>query len=156
MTTLEEVFIAANKMHEDKDAPKTEEQKLEEQNLDGDGEGEGFQQLKSVSSHKQSVKSLNRLSGDTAGDGGEFDLDAAPTTENLVGNGTVMDNVKALLAKRLYIYKRDRSGLCCELFAPIILVLFGCILLQIPFLFDTPPFLLTTSPWPEQRSLFNE
>ena len=40
-----------------------------------------------------------------------------------------MDNITALIAKRFHIYKRDKKGICCEVFVPAIMVLFGCALL---------------------------
>lgn len=62
----------------------------------------------------------------------------------------------ALIIKRFNIYKRDKCGLCCELIAPIVLVLVGLGLLQIPFLKDSPAFTLDTSAYPgPQRMLFN-
>lgn len=64
--------------------------------------------------------------------------------------------MSALFTKRFHIYKRDKTGLCCEVLTPLILVIFGCALLQIPFLFPTPPFEVTTSAYPApQRALFN-
>ena len=50
-------------------------------------------------------------------------------TENLVGNGSVLENMTALLTKRFHIYKRDKAGLLCEVFVPLALVLLGCGLL---------------------------
>lgn len=66
-----------------------------------------------------------------------LDLRESPT-ENLVGNGSVCSSIKALLSKRFYIYKRDCTGLICELIVPIILVFIGLQLLQITYLKNSP------------------
>ena len=66
-----------------------------------------------------------------------LDLSESPT-ENLVGNGSVCESIKALLSKRFYIYKRDCTGLICELIVPIILVFIGLQLLQITYLKNSP------------------
>lgn len=76
--------------------------------------------------------------------------------ENLVGKGSVFGNISALLAKRFHIYKRDRGGLCCEVFVPIILVIFGLGLTKIDFLKTSPTTLLEPSAYPlKQRLLMN-
>lgn len=78
------------------------------------------------------------------------------SSENLVGNGTLTGSIIALLTKRFHIYKRDKCGLCCEIVVPVVLVLVGLSLLQIPFLKDSPAFTLDTSAYPSpQRLLFN-
>lgn len=51
------------------------------------------------------------------------------SSENLVGSGTLMESIGALLRKRFNIYKRDKCGLVCEVLVPVILVLFGMSLL---------------------------
>lgn len=53
------------------------------------------------------------------------------SSENLIGNGSACDTAKALLIKRLNIYKRDRCGLVCEVFVPVIVFIFGMLLLKI-------------------------
>ena len=78
------------------------------------------------------------------------------SSENLVGKGTLGQSIKALIIKRFNIYKRDKCGLCCELIVPVILVLLGLGLLQIPFLKNSEEFTLDTSAYPSpQRMLFN-
>jgi len=90
-------------------------------------------------------------------DGFEMGTDqAAMSSENLVGKGTLWQSIRALIVKRFHIYKRDKCGLCCELIVPVILVLFGLGLLQIPFLKNSEEFTLDTSAYPSpQRMLFN-
>ena len=46
-------------------------------------------------------------------------------TENLVGSGTLCSNIGALIIKRLHLYRRDITGLICEVILPIILVAVG-------------------------------
>ena len=53
-----------------------------------------------------------------------LDLNDSPT-ENLVGKGSICGSIGALLLKRFNIYKRDCTGLICELIVPIILVFIG-------------------------------
>ena len=66
-----------------------------------------------------------------------LDLSDSPT-DNLVGNGRVKASIGALLLKRFNIYKRDCTGLVCELIVPIILVFLGLQLLQITYLKNSP------------------
>ena len=49
----------------------------------------------------------------------------AEETENLVGSGTLCSNIGALIIKRLHLYRRDVTGLICEVVLPIILVAVG-------------------------------
>lgn len=49
----------------------------------------------------------------------------------MVGYSTVGSTVSALLVKRWNIYKRDRTGLCCEVLVPVIMVIFGSMLTKI-------------------------
>lgn len=98
--------------------------------------------------------------GDQPDNSPKFDADKIvledAEQENLVGKGTVLGNVSALLAKRFHIYKRDRGGLCCEVFVPIILVIFGLGLTKIDFLKTSPTTLLQPSAYPlKQRLLMN-
>ena len=51
--------------------------------------------------------------------------------ENLVAQGSVMNNIKALLIKRMHIYKRDKIGLVCEIIVPVLLVILGLILSKV-------------------------
>jgi len=44
---------------------------------------------------------------------------------------SMADNISALCAKRYHIYKRDKTGLCCEVLVPAIMVLLGCGLTKI-------------------------
>ena len=47
------------------------------------------------------------------------------SSQNLVGNGSLCESIKALIVKRFNIYKRDKCGLVCEIIVPVILVLMG-------------------------------
>ena len=79
------------------------------------------------------------------------------TSQNLVGNGSLCESIKALIVKRFNIYKRDKCGLVCEIVVPIILVLLGLGLLQIPWIVDSDAFYLTTDAYPgPQRIVMNE
>jgi hypothetical protein len=46
-----------------------------------------------------------------------------------VGKGSFCNSVYALLAKRFHLYKRDKSGICCEVLVPALMTLFGLSLL---------------------------
>ena len=60
------------------------------------------------------------------------------------------------MTKRIIIYKRDKSGIICELVMPILLMLGGLILLQMPYLSDSPPKPFDSNGYPgPQRLLFN-
>lgn len=52
------------------------------------------------------------------------------SAENLIGQGSAWETTKALLKKRFHIYKRDRAGLCCEVFVPVLVFIFGMLLLK--------------------------
>jgi hypothetical protein len=55
------------------------------------------------------------------------------TPARLVGNSTFSNNIVALLTKRINIYKRDKSGIMCEVFLPWIVVLLGCLVTLLVF-----------------------
>ena len=74
-----------------------------------------------------------------------------------MAQGSIMDNVTAVLTKRAHIYKRDRTGLVCEVVIPIILVLIGLSLTKIDFLKASDAKPLVPSAFPlKQRILMNE
>jgi hypothetical protein len=50
-----------------------------------------------------------------------------------VGNSTLTSTVKALLIKRFHLYKRDKTGICCEVVVPFMCVIIGCIFNGIDF-----------------------
>lgn len=78
------------------------------------------------------------------------------SSENLVGNGSLCQSIKALLSKRFNLYKRDKCGLVCELVVPVILVLVGLIVVQLNPLNNPVAFTLDTSAYPgPQRLLYN-
>ena len=84
-------------------------------------------------------------------------VENAAQSENLVGQGKLIDSVAALLVKRFNIYKRDKCGLVCEILVPVILCLMGLGLLQIGFLSNSEAFYLNTEAYPgPQRLLFNQ
>ena len=126
MTTLEEVFLKVNGELEEDDQEPTKEDRG---SLQRNSEEEGVL----ISDERKTNENI-------AGQG--------LSSENLVGHGTLWQSVKALIIKRFNIYKRDKCGLCCELIVPVILVLFGLGLLQIPFLKDSASFTLDTSAYP--------
>ena len=57
-------------------------------------------------------------------------------------------SLKALLIKRLNIYKRDRVGLCCEIIVPFIMVLIGCFLTKISFVNLSKPLNVNANSYP--------
>ena len=61
-----------------------------------------------------------------------------------------MDNITAVLTKRAHIYKRDKTGLICEVIVPIILVLIGLSLTKISFLKPSNTKPLIPSAYPLQ------
>ena len=76
---------------------------------------------------------------------------------SLITESGVCENVGALKLKRYQIYKRDRTGLCCEVFCPVILVIIGCCLTKIQYLHNTEPIALAPDAWPyQQRMLMND
>jgi len=143
MTTLEEVFLKANGDLDEPDSKPDAKDRSSTLNGGSDDEGAGKLRI------SEELKASDSVTNADQGNG--------LSSENLVGKGTLGQSIWALIIKRLNIYKRDRCGLCCELIVPVILVLLGLGLLQIPFLKDSPEFTLDTSVYPSpQRMLFNE
>jgi hypothetical protein len=54
-------------------------------------------------------------------------------TQRFLNESTMCENIKALLLKRFHIYKRDRSGLACEVIVPFVMVIIGSALTKINF-----------------------
>ena len=77
--------------------------------------------------------------------------------ENLVNQGSIMETISALFAKRAHIYKRDKSGLVCEIVVPIVLVILGLAETKLTILSNSPVMALVPSAFPlKQRILLNE
>ena len=137
MTTLEEVFIKVNEEVEGKDGkPDVKEigsdSFFAQENRDHRGSSINRRE-KQARDQIEEEKKDNEF--------GEESLTASKmsnqdSSENLVGKGSLCASITALLVKRFNLYKRDRCGLCCELIAPVILVLLGLALLQIDWLKD--------------------
>lgn len=67
------------------------------------------------------------------------------------------DNITAVITKRMHIYKRDKTGLICEIIIPIILVIFGLLLTKINILSDSPGVPIEPTAYPaKQRILLND
>ena len=74
-----------------------------------------------------------------------------------MAQGSIMDNITAVMTKRAHIYKRDRRGLICEVIVPVILVLIGLGLTKISFLKPSNSRPLVPSAYPlQQRILMNQ
>lgn len=70
-------------------------------------------------------------------------------TENLVGDGTLIGNIGALITKRFHLYKRDIIGLICEIIVPVILVIIGLIItLGMDYIKISDPRILDPSNYP--------
>ena len=79
------------------------------------------------------------------------------TPARLVGNNTVGENIIALLTKRMQIYKRDKTGLICEVCLPWIVVLLGCLITLLVFNKPQSSFALVPSVYPNpQRIMLNQ
>ena len=77
--------------------------------------------------------------------------------ENLVNQGSIMETISALFAKRAHIYKRHKSGLVCEIVVPIVLVILGLAETKLTILSNSPVMPLVPSAFPlKQRILLNE
>jgi len=73
-----------------------------------------------------------------------------------MNESSTWDNIKALLQKRFHIYKRDRSGLACEVLVPFLMVVVGCALTKITFNKGSFQRLLAPELYPvPQRILMN-
>ena len=77
-----------------------------------------------------------------------------PKSENLIGNGSFGNSLKALLKKRWTVKIRDPCGIVCEIAVPILLVLFGSLLLLIPVYKDSPSYLLDATAYPSPHKIF--
>jgi hypothetical protein len=64
--------------------------------------------------------------------------------------------VQGLLGKRWNIYKRDRTGLCCEVLVPLVMVIFGCLLTKIDIVKHSFATVVTPQLYPApQRLIMN-
>ena len=64
--------------------------------------------------------------------------------------------MKALLIKRYHLYKRDRTGICCEVVVPFICVIIGCLLAKVNFNQVSYTIAVEPSLYPEpQRIVLN-
>lgn len=61
--------------------------------------------------------------------------------------------MKALLIKRYHLYKRDRTGLCCEVAVPFLCVLIGCLFNKIDFSQKSYTLLVEPSMYPTPQRL---
>ena len=157
MTTLEEVFLKSNEMHREEDDAVAGTERIDQ--LLGEPQRQ---------SERKRDSSINkRDSPDATGDNmaveaGKSAFDPNKDSEyveeeNLVAKGSLSDNITAVLAKRMHIYKRDKSGLVCEIIVPIILVIFGLALTKLNFLSDSVAIPLVPTAYPSpQRILMNE
>ena len=144
MTTLEEVFLRANEDHREGTA--------------AGGESERMDELLKPDQIKGRDSSINRREKLYDDDNKEkFQPEAEyKEEENLVAQGSIMDNITAVMTKRAHIYKRDRRGLICEVIVPVILVLIGLGLTKISFLKPSNSRPLVPSAYPlQQRILMN-
>lgn len=90
------------------------------------------------------------------GSDGDLESKNEDSPERLVGNSSTTETVKALLIKRYHLYKRDRTGLCCEVAVPFICVIIGCLFNQIDFSQQSIDVMVTPSLFPTpQRITFN-
>lgn len=53
------------------------------------------------------------------------DVKDQASLERLIHSSGFFSNLGALLTKRFHIYKRDRTGIICEVLVPCFMVLFG-------------------------------
>jgi len=133
MTTLEEVFLKANGI--------SYEEKIDMKRRTSSINDEGKLPL------KDSFE--------------EFDPNADPSKipglkesnpiqdHNLVGSDSkICTSIGALIAKRFYLYKRDKCGLICEILVPVLLAILGLSLLKVGWLEDSPAFTLGTDAFP--------
>lgn len=142
MTTLEEVFLKAN--------------------------GISYEEKQDM---QRRTSSINDDSNSALKDSmGEFDPDydqskvpglrkSNPIQDhNLVGSGSsICSSIGALVAKRFFLYKRDKCGLVCEILVPVLLAILGLSLLKVGWLEDSPAFTLGTDAFPgPQRAVFNQ
>ena len=173
MTTLEEVFIKANgedKPEEnepvkEKDVDDVDMADAQDKLLEGDANrehrGSSINREDQPMSGQLLTQSKKSSKRDDEFDGGSVDTPSTAQNEmssqNLVGNGSLCESIKALIVKRFNIYKRDKCGLVCEIIVPVILVLMGLGLLQIPWITDSDSFYLTTDAYPgPQNIVMNE
>jgi ATP-binding cassette subfamily A (ABC1) protein 3 len=71
----------------------------------------------------------------------------------LVGNSGLLENMKALMIKRVNIYKRDRSGLACEVIVPFLCVIVGCLISFVDLNPGSPNLTITPNLYPSQQRI---
>ena len=108
---------------------------------------------KSVDSINEGLMNPSGMIGHQSED---LEIKNEDSPERLVGNSSTTETVKALLIKRYHLYKRDRTGLCCEVAVPFICVIIGCLINQIDFSQKSNDVMVTPSLYPTpQRITFN-
>lgn len=152
MTTLEEVFL---KVNEDVEKKEKEGEDGKELGSDEFFDQEGRDHRGSSINRNEKPEKLIEEEP-VFSDGSLRATELESSSENLVGNGSLCQSIKALLSKRFNLYKRDKCGLVCELVVPVILVLIGLIVVQLNPLNNPVAFTLDTSAYPgPQRLLYN-
>jgi hypothetical protein len=139
ITTLEEVFLKINQEFNINIGSAAVEDRIKDQtgqDLDDANALRASEDNKVVDAVagetlKESRESINDIASPKAGK--DLELSSNDSPERLVGNSTLTETVKALLIKRFHLYKRDRTGLCCEVAVPFLCVLIGCLFNQIDF-----------------------
>ena len=100
-----------------------------------------------------STSSLSRFSTLYAAD----QVKEEASLERLIHTSGFKNNVGALLTKRFHIYKRDRTGLICEILVPSMMVLVGSASTLLNWFTSSPYRTLTTDLYPSpQRIVMNE
>ena len=152
MTTLEEVFIKANEAHREEDGSVVS------------NENDRMERLLNNNANKERRESSINRRPDSPNQQTSADSTFKPVPEdeyieeeNLVAQGSIMDNIIAVITKRMHIYKRDKTGLVCEIIVPVILVILGLSLTKLSLLNNSPVVPLVPTAFPlKQRILLNK
>jgi hypothetical protein len=71
----------------------------------------------------------------------------------LIGHATFSSTVTALLIKRFHLYKRDKTGICCEVVVPFMCVIIGCLINGIDLSQKSPVLLVQPSVYPTPQRI---
>ena len=131
ITTLEDVFLNINREFDEKDD--INQIVVEEKNQDlldpyknypkGMVSKDFNPKVANDTTNTSRNNSMSRFS--TLYKSSEIEAEMSSSAERLISNSSTCSNIYALFQKRFNLYKRDRTGLICEIFVPSLMVLMG-------------------------------
>jgi hypothetical protein len=162
ITTLEDVFLSINREFGEDGVDDDDQLKIIDENRVSNVESpisptgmKSYNPKVANDTTEPSIDSKSRFSALYSNT--EISVDEPNNLERLIHESSFSSNVSALMTKRFHIYKRDRTGLVCEILVPSFLVLCGSASTLLNWYGSTAPRTLSPTLYPsQQRLLMNE